>query len=317
MKSLAVFFNQTLGNLLLRFLCFSLFLVLVTNVLHAQQTDSEPSFWSHRFSMTKDVSYGEDDQQRLDIFMQGSYIGEPSWFKQAPTKRPTLIFMHGGGWVVGDKESWIRFFIHYLERGWNVVNVEYRLGNNTAPQAVDDVLCAVQWVADNAENFNIDTGNIVLSGGSAGGQLCLIAGLMNSVPGSHPCYVGDKITIRAIINWYGITDIAKVEEYLRNKEIGNYVLRWIGDQEKIAEISKKYSPIHYVTPNAPPILTIHGDSDSMVPHSQAQLLHEALDKAGTKHQLLTLPGGKHMGFSEEQYQLINRTIFSFLGDAMD
>ncbi len=316
MKSFTVSFNHTSGNFPLRFLCFSLILVLGTNVLRAQQTESEPSFWSHRISMTKDVSYGEDDQQRLDIFMQGNWIGEHSWFKQAPSKRPTLIYMHGGGWVGGDKESRIGFFIHYLERGWNVVNVEYRLGNNTAPQAVDDVLCAVQWVADNADTFNIDTGNIVLSGESAGGHLCLIAGLMNSVPGSHPCYVGDKITIQGIINWFGISDIAKAGKYLKNTE-WNYVLAWIGNQEKIAEISKKYSPIHYVTHNAPPILTIHGASDSIVPHNQAQLLHEALDKAGTKHQLLTLTGGKHLGFSEEQFQLIYKTIYSFLGDVMD
>jgi len=316
MKSKALSLNQISGKSYLRLVWFPLLLVLTINTLYSQQTEFESPFWSHRFSIIKDIPYGEDEQQRLDIFIQGSWIGEPFYFKKSVDKNPTLIYMHGGGWVRGEKESRIGFLVHYLERGWNVVNVEYRLGKNTAPQAVDDVLCAVKWVAENAENFNIDINNIVLSGESAGGHLCLISGLMNSIPGSHPYYVGDKITIKAIVNWFGITDIAKADEYLKNTE-GNYVFDWIGDQEKITEISKKYSPIHYITKNAPPILTIHGDSDSRVPYNQAQLLHETLDKAGTKHQLLTLPGGKHMGFSEKQFQLIQKTIFSFLGDVMN
>ena len=300
----------------MRQILYTISIFFIFSTLKAQQQDKESLFWSHRFSMKKDISYGSDDQQRLDIFMQGTWVGEPSYFKQAPTKRPTLIYMHGGGWVGGDKESRVGLFIHYLERGWNVVNVEYRKGGNTAPQAVDDVLAVVKWVAENGVNFNMDTENLVLSGESAGGHLCLIAGLMNSVPGSHPSYVGDKVTIRAIINWFGVADIAKANDFLKGTP-WNYAEDWVGDKSTIAEISEKYSPIYYITAKAPPILTIHGTDDGVVPYSQSQLLHKALEKVGTTHQLLSLPGGKHMGFTEEQFQLIDRTIFSFLEDLVD
>jgi len=304
------------GRSITGFFLFFILLFASIPILYAQQNQPVPAFWSHRFSMVKDVPYGKDEQQRLDLFMQGSWVGEPSYFKPAPTKRPTLLYMHGGGWVGGDKESRIGLLIHYLERGWNVVNIEYRKGNNTAPQAVEDVLAAVKWVAENGEKFNIDTENLVLSGESAGGHLCLIAGLMNSVPGSHPAYVGDKVTIRAIINWFGVSDIARADEFLKGTK-WNYVEDWVGDKNKIEEVSKKYSPLYYITPKAPPILSIHGTKDGVVPFTQSQLLHEALEKAGTKNQLLSLRDGKHMGFTEEQFQLIDRTIFAFLEEVMD
>lgn len=315
-KSVILSIYQVACEPYVRVACFSLFLFLSVNTLYSQHNEVGSSFWSHRISMANDVPYGDDEQQRVDIYMQGSWIGEPRYFKQTVDKNPTLIYMHGGGWIQGEKETRIGFLMPYLERGWNVVNVEYRLGKNTAPQAVDDVLLVVKWVAENAEKFNIDVENLVLSGESAGGHLCLISGLLNSIPDSHPYYSGDSITIRAIVNWFGVADIAKAEEYLSNQKT-NYVLDWVGDRGKIAEISNKYSPIYHVTKNAPAIITIHGDSDSVVPHDQAQLLHEALDNVEAKHLLLTLPGGKHMGFSEDQFQMIYKTMFSFLGEVMD
>lgn len=61
-----------------------------------------------------------------------------------------------------------------------MVNLEYRKGENTAPAAVEDVLCALEWIADHAEEYNLDMDRVVLSGGSAGGHLSLIAGFLNT-----------------------------------------------------------------------------------------------------------------------------------------
>lgn len=270
-------------------------------------------FWAHRHTMIQDIPYGEDAAQRMDIYVQGAYIGEPNYFAKSNTPKPTLVYIHGGGWLSGTKETRIGFLMPFIQKGWNVVNVEYRLGLGTAPNAAEDVLKAMQWIAENAETYGIDKQNIVVSGESAGGHLALLAGLVNSKAGSHPAYVGDDLKIKAIIDWFGITDIEKVSTYLSaNKPEGNYALGWIGQPQKLATISKTYSPIHYITKNAPPILSIHGVDDSVVPYSQSVLLHEALDKVGTQHRLLSLKGGKHMGFTEEQFQLIYEAIFEFI-----
>nr|WP_297913300.1 alpha/beta hydrolase [uncultured Allomuricauda sp.] len=272
-------------------------------------------FWAHHYSMEMDVPYGDDPDQRLDIYTHGKYIGEPSWFTRSKDKKPTLVWIHGGGWRYGNKETDAWFFTHFLERGWNVVNVEYRKGVGTAPDAAEDVLTVMEWIGDNAETYRLDTNTFVVSGAASGGHLALLAGLVNSVPNSHPSYVGNKIRIHAIVNWYGVTDLQKIETYLSSYLPNqNFVSNWVKGKENISEIYRKYSPIYYITENAPSILTIQGDMDTLTPYDQAELLHEKLESLGVTNQLLTLKGGTHLGFTEEQFQLIFKTIFAFVGD---
>jgi len=271
------------------------------------------NYWAHHFNMSKDVQYGEDPAQRMDIYMQGSYIGEPNFFQPSTEKFPTVVFFHGGGWVQGDKESRAPLLMPYLQQGYTVVNVEYRVGMGTVPNAAEDVLIALKWIAENGSKYTIDTDKIVLTGNSAGGHLALWAGMVNTTPESHPFYVGDQLNVRAVVNWFGITDIEKVEKFLvANNPKSNYALAWIADKTKIAAVSEKYSPIHLVKKDIVPILTIHGTDDSLVPHSQAVALHDALASAGAQHELLSMKGGKHMGFSEAQFQQAWERIFSFL-----
>ena len=72
---------------------------------------------------------------------------------------PTLLYIHGGGWVGGVKETHFLDFLPYLEMGFAVVNVEYRMGRVAlAPGAVEDCRCALRWVLNNAEEYGIDTG---------------------------------------------------------------------------------------------------------------------------------------------------------------
>ena len=63
---------------------------------------------------------------------------------------------------------------------------------------------------------------------------------------------------------------------------------------------------------APPILTIHGDADSVVPHNQATSFHARLDALGVRNELQSMTGGKHLGFSDAQFQQAFGAIFSFL-----
>src|SRR6185295_3856665 len=101
----------------------------------------------------------------------------------ATTPQPTLVYMHGGFWVAGAKETAIAGLLPWLEMGWNVVNVEYRLGvasdtTTLAPAAVDDCFCALRFVAALPANYNIDKNRIVVTGESAGGHLALSMGII-------------------------------------------------------------------------------------------------------------------------------------------
>ncbi len=89
--------------------------------------------------------------------------------RDVQTPQPTLVFYHGGGWIGGTKESSFMSVMPWLEMGWNVVNVEYRMARvSLAPAAVEDAQCALKFVVTRAKDYNIDTSKIVVSGESAG-----------------------------------------------------------------------------------------------------------------------------------------------------
>jgi acetyl esterase/lipase len=224
----------------------------------------------------------------------------------------TLVFMHGGFWVAGAKEGSLMALIPWLEMGWNVVNVEYRLGRVAlAPAAVEDCLCALRFLAAQAKTYNIDTSRIVVSGESAGGHLTLTDAMIPESAGlDRECATATPVPrVAAAINWFGITDVADV---IDGPHRADAAVRWVGSLPNKDEIARRVSPLTYVRPGLPPILTIHGDADPVVPYQHAVRLHEALSKAGVANQLVTIPGGKHGGFTPEERTKIFVTIREFL-----
>jgi acetyl esterase/lipase len=274
---------------------------------------TETTFWGHRYSEATDIKYGDAEQQRLDIYSQGEWIGEPDYWEPDSVAHPTLVYIHGGGWLGGNKERITPFIIPYLQKGWNVVNVEYRTGEGTAPLAVDDCMEAIQWISLNAKKFNIDRENVLISGESAGGHLALITGLLNSIPGSHKYYSGDSLKIKAIVNWFGITDIAGIDIfYKKQNQESNYASIWIGNPQRMDSITTFFSPVNRITSSTPPIISVHGKKDSVVPYEQAVTFHELLKKAGIRNELVLIDDGKHLGFTDKEYQYIYSRIFDFL-----
>lgn len=286
--------------------------LLLTTLLPLATTNAAPatdSFWGHRINLQVDVAYGENPAQVFDLYLYGQRTGEPDYFAIDNDPRPTLVWIHGSGWIAGDKATEAPQLIPYLERGWNVVNVNYRQGPGTAPQAVDDVMCAYQRVIEILEASGMPTDHVVVSGANAGGHLALLVGMLNS-DGEHPCRTANPP--KAVVNWFGITDIEAVQEFLsETRPEGNYAALWIGNAEKVAEISSQYSPLFLVGENTPPIISVHGDLDSVVPYEQATALHESLS---TTNRLITMEGSNHGGFSDDQYQNALQAIFQFIGD---
>lgn len=242
--------------------------------------------------------------------------------RNVTTANPTLIWIHGGGWVLGSKDTALFSFLPFLEKGWTVVNVEYRLGKmSPPPAAVEDCRCALRWVYQHAKEYNFDTSRLVVSGSSVGGHLSLTTGILPVSAGfDRPCPAYGQaggitdpsvLKVSAIINWYGVTDVADLFDG-PNHQL--YAVEWFGSMASPAreELAKRLSPLTYVRAGLPPILTIHGTDDPQVPYSHGVRLHEALAKAGVPNQLLTIPGGKHGGFTREETLKIWATIDEFL-----
>ncbi|MDZ7288781.1 MAG: alpha/beta hydrolase [candidate division KSB1 bacterium] len=241
--------------------------------------------------------------------------------KDRSTPHPTLILFHGGGWVAGQKERNVLWLLPYLSMGWAAINVEYRVARNSlAPAAVEDCRCALRWAMYNARQYNFDASKFVLTGTSAGGHLALITGMLPAQSVfDRQCPTADSIRwakgtepetkVAAIVNWFGITDVADLIEGPNAK---HYAIEWFGSMSNRQELARQVSPLSYVRPGLPPIITIHGDGDDIVPYSHAMRLHAALDKAGVPNQLVTIRGAKHGGFSRQDLLNSYATIREFL-----
>jgi dipeptidyl aminopeptidase/acylaminoacyl peptidase len=115
--------------------------------------------------------------------------------------------------------------------------------------------------------------------------------------------------VAAAINWFGVTD---VNDVIDGPNRANAAMTWLGGLPNRAEIATRVSPLTYVRAGLPPILTIHGDADRVVPYPHGVRLHEALAKVGVANQLVTIPGGGHGNFTPDQRTMIYTMIRQFL-----
>jgi acetyl esterase/lipase len=283
------------------------------------QDDDAAADWAaslaSRYRVAANITYLEADghESKLDVIAP----------RQTTPAAPTLIYFHGGGWVGGTKESSVLALLPWLEMGFAAVNVEYRLAKVAlAPAAVEDCRCALRWVLDHAADYGFDPERIVVSGASAGGHLSLTTGMLpasagfdrrcpaRSASGSGPVDAAEpEMRVAAIVNWFGISDVAAVVEGAGAKTYG---VAWFGGLPDRLEIARRVSPLTHVRPGLPPVLTVHGDADEIVEHVHATRLHAALDAAGVPNRVLTIAGGGHGTFTPEQWADAYDVVRGFL-----
>jgi len=129
------------------------------------------------------------------------------------------------------------------------------------------------------------------------------AGFDRECPGT------EQLKVAAIVDWYGITDVV---DLLDGENMRVYAVQWLGSRPDRVDIARRVSPLTYVRPGIPPIISIQGDADPVVPYSHSLRLQEALQKAGVDHELVTIPGGKHGNFTRAENQKAYAAIKAFL-----
>ncbi|HJO11381.1 MAG: alpha/beta hydrolase [Gammaproteobacteria bacterium] len=279
--------------------------MLPINSALAQLTDT--ASWAatvqNEFGVVPNITYLKANNMELKVDVYRS--------RNADGPAPTFIYYHGGGWVGGSKEANVLRLMPYLEKGWAAVNVQYRLGDvSLAPAAVEDSLCALRWVARNAEQYGFDVNRLVVSGNSAGGHLALTTGMLPAGSGlDRQCLGEETPSVAAIVNWYGITDVGDLLDGVNQK---SYAVRWMGSMPDKYDIASRVSPLNYVSADLPPIISIHGDADPTVPYAHAVQLHEALGRAEVTNELITVPNGRHGGFPANEMLRIYDSVFKFL-----
>lgn len=274
---------------------------------HAQEVDPgvlAAAQLANDYRIVPEITYlvAEGHASELDLYLPRNVAG-PS---------PVVLYFHGGWWVRGSRQASALAVQPYLRMGWAAVNVSYRLGNvSLAPAAVEDALCALRWVIRNAETYNLDPTRIVATGHSAGGHLSLMLAMLPDDSGLDArCAGPEPLRVAGAINWYGVTDVA---DHLQGPNLQPPVVEWFGAMPDRFEVAARVSPLTYTRSGLPPILSIHGDADRAVPYDHATRLDAALRAAGSPHELHTVPGGGHGGFTPGQTAEIFARIQAFLG----
>ena len=258
-----------LGNAILKIGALSL--LLFSAVLDAQSSDAIPN------PGAEDLAYADkSSEEKLDLYLPKSGSGEA----------PVVIWMHGGGFRVGDKRSMPRrdfgpvpkptgvdgpYQIQVPDvaaltaKGYAVVSLNYRLGVGLVP-AVQDGKAAVRFLRANAGKYHLDPAKFAVWGNSAGGLMAALLG----VTGDQKTIFDDpslgnsgvSSAVQAVVVWFGAVD-REIVPYLSNAKI------------------------------LPPFMIANGDFDRSVSSQMARQLHDALIKAGAKSTLTIVPGAGH------------------------
>jgi acetyl esterase/lipase len=218
--------------------------------------------------------------------------------------RPAVVYLHGGGWVKGDKaEARDRNIAGALAgAGFVVASANYRLGAKSWPGNLEDCRNAVRYLRARAAECGVAPDRIAIMGASAGGHLALLVafGPVQAATGEPPVYPGVAASVRAVVDLYGVTDLLS---RLRARLDGTPTSRWedshasemLGvspDQDRAAWLDA--SPIAHLAGAVPPVLIVHGLADPIVDYPQAVELADALGSRGVEHQLLLVPAVGHL-----------------------
>ncbi len=208
---------------------------------------------------------------------------------------PAIVFVHGGGWRGGDKNSGeVAYDLPVLvAHGYLVASVNYRLAPKYKwPAMIEDVKCAIRSLRANAAVYNLDPKRIAAMGASAGGQLVAMAGLADTSAGFDVGEYGDQSSrVQAVVDLYGPTRLNAPDYDATHLPV--IIPEVFGVTAANAPVLVQASPVTYVTRDAPPFLIMHGDKDTTVPPNQSQLLYDKLHTAGADVTLVMVKNAGH------------------------
>jgi acetyl esterase len=231
------------------------------------------------------IVYGLADGQTLTMDYYAPKGMEP---------HPVAIIIHGGGYQRGDSKSGSEAYCadFLAPAGYAVFSINYRLAPKYPyPYMVYDVERAIRFIRHNANRWSADPDRIALVGGSAGGFLSNMVGLLN-LPGNVSAADAvdrESARVQAVVTLFAQSSFATVPLNADVHALLDPLIKEKGE----AEALKQASPITYVHKGDPPFLQILGDKDEYIPFSEATNLDAALRKVGTPSEIIRIPGGMH------------------------
>ena len=232
----------------------------------------------------RDISYGRGPDEIFDI----------NYPEGTNRPLPTIVWVHGGGWVAGTKHGIANYLKVLAGHGYTTVGVEYSTGfGATYPKPVEQVNEALGYLVRNAAQLNIDPDAIVLAGDSAGAQI----GAQLAIITTDPSYAGrmgispslNPQRLAAILLLSGAYDIGQID---LEGDFGWFVrtVLWAYSGTRDFMNDERFrliSVTNYVTRAFPPSFISSGNGDPLAP--QAAALTRKLEGLGVKVDSLFFP----------------------------
>jgi acetyl esterase/lipase len=223
--------------------------------------------------VVKDVQFGEGHTRkgktvrlRLDVVRAtGTKPGD---------KRPGILQIHGGAWVIGDKreQGWPTLN-HLAANGWVGINANYRLSPKVGfPEHLIDCKKAIAWWREHADEYGGDPDFLCVTGQSAGGHLTALVALTANDPMFQPGFEEVDTTVDAAVPIYGVYDFTN-RNGAWHKDTVRMMFQPVIMQRRFAdepEAYAAYSPMDQVRADAPPFFVVHGSLDTLAPVADAR-----------------------------------------------
>lgn len=233
------------------------------------QIFSREWLWPFRFRRpgvryVRNLSYSTTGKRgRLDVYLPVT----------KSERRPVLLQVHGGAWMMGHKSEQAQPLLHRMvEMGWVGVSINYRLApKNAYPAQIIDVKKAIAWVKANIAEYGGDPDFVVITGGSAGGHLSLLAGLSPGHADWQAGFEGADTAVQGVLALYPVVDFTNRHGIRQQDRMDDFISRRIIQQTREAAptVFEDGSPISWihrtgVAECAPPFCIVQGTHDSLV-----------------------------------------------------
>jgi acetyl esterase/lipase len=260
----------------------------------------------------RDLAYAEtvNPRQKLDLYLPK--------VRKSEKPLPVIVFIHGGGWRGGDKNSGLGKLANFLRSGeYAGVSVGYRLTDEAQwPAQIHDCKAAIRWIKAHAKEHGLDAEKIAVWGTSAGGHLVSHLGTSGDVKeleGTLGKHLDQSSKVTCVVNFFGpenfLTMVRQPStiDRTKGKEYPEALLLGGSVQEREAA-AKEASPVTHVSKGDAAFFTAHGTQDPLVPFAQGEEIHAALLKAGVPSLLQEMTDGGH-GF---QSPVLDERVRQFL-----
>lgn len=196
---------------------------------------------------------------------------------------PLIAFIHGGGFVEGDKTTETDNFSAMLMHGYAVISINYRLANEAVfPAQIQDIKAAIRFIRAHADTYNLNSNQVAAWGGSAGGTLAALAGTTGNISNFDDPSLGNiasSSAVQAVVDWFGPINFLTIDEQFKNSRI-NPLFWYNADDSPEAQVIGKpiqqapqlverMNPETYISSDVPPFFIEHGTQDHLVPFEQS------------------------------------------------